>query len=124
MTNSRTALLCLAGLAGAAMTIGAAEPRDPVSVLYAGSLGGVMEKTLGPAFERSAGYVFRGEGQGSMGAARMIKDGLRAPDVFVSADASVNTKILMGTENGNLVQWYVTFASSGLVLGYNPKSPF
>ncbi|MDQ6893957.1 MAG: extracellular solute-binding protein [Acidobacteriota bacterium] len=120
-------ILWIAGLALASpvtQALGAAEKSAPVTVLYAGSLGGLMEKSVGPEFEKSSGYPFQGEGNGSVAAARMIKDGLRTPDAFISADAAVNSKILMGAENRNLVDWYATFASSGLVLGYNPKSRF
>ncbi len=95
-----------------------------VSVLYAGSLATVMENGLGPAFSKATGYEYRGEAQGSLGAARMIHDRLRSPDVFISADPSVNETVLMGSGNGNLVTWFVTLASSQLVLAYNPKSPF
>ena len=58
------------------------------------------------------------------GAARMIRDGLRRPDVFISADPSVNEKVLMGSGNKNLVTWFMTLASSQLVLAYNPNSKF
>ncbi len=53
----------------------------------------------------------------------MISDGLRSPDVFISADAAVNDKVLM-TPDKKLTDWYVTFASSAIVLGYNPNSKF
>jgi len=95
-----------------------------VSVLYAGSLATVMENGLGPAFSKSAGYEFQGEAQGSLGAARMIHDHLRSPDVFISADPSVNEKVLMGSKNGEMVTWFLTLASSQLVLAYNPNSKF
>ena len=95
-----------------------------VSVLYAGSLATVMENGLGPAFSQATGNEYKGEAQGSLGAARMIHDHLRTPDVFISADPTVNESVLMGSANGDLVTWYVTLASSQLVLAYNPKSPF
>src|SRR5689334_14244734 len=95
-----------------------------VSVLYAGSLATVMENGLGPAFSKETGNDYKGEAQGSLGAARMIHDHLRDPDVFISADPSVNESVLMGSGNGNLVTWFVTLASSQLVLAYNPNSPF
>jgi len=95
-----------------------------VSVLYAGSLATVMENGLGPAFAKASGYEYQGEAQGSLGAARMIHDRLRSPDVFISADPSVNEKILMGSQNGELVTWFLTLASSQLVLAYNPSSKF
>jgi molybdate/tungstate transport system substrate-binding protein len=43
--------------------------------------------------------------------------------VFISASPAVNGT-LMGAANGDWVSWYATFASSPLVLGYNPKSSF
>ncbi len=38
-----------------------------VHVLYAGSLGSVLEKSGGPQFEQSSGFTYQGEGQGSLG---------------------------------------------------------
>ena len=99
------------------------NPTGTVQVLYAGSLGSVLEKSVGPEFEKSSGFTYQGEGQGSLGAAKMIFDGLRSPDVFISADAAVNEKVLM-TPNKKLTDWYITFASSAIVLGYNPNSKF
>jgi ABC-type molybdate transport system substrate-binding protein len=95
-----------------------------VSVLYAGSLGAVMENGIGPAFARDSGYRYEGEAQGSLGAARLIRDHLRRPDVFISADPSVNQTVLLGPQNGNHVSWFMTLVSSQLVLAYNPKSKF
>jgi len=95
-----------------------------VNVLYAGSLGAVMENGIGPAFTQATGYGFQGEAQGSMGAARLIRDHMRRPDVFVSSDPSINQTVLMGPQNGNHVTWFMTLVSSQLVLAYNPKSKF
>ncbi len=103
-----------------------AQPKQTgtLSVLYAGSLGAVIDKGLGPAVERATRYRVQGEGHGSVAAARMIRDRLRTPDVFISADPVVNSTILMGPDNRNLVDWYLTFAAADLVIGYNPKSRF
>lgn len=107
-------------------TLGCATPADDhtVSVLYAGSLAAVMENGVGPAFTKATGYSYQGEAQGSLGAAQMIRNHIRTPDVFISADPSVNDSILMGSQNGNLVHWYAIVCSSQLVLGYNPRSRF
>lgn len=83
-----------------------------------------MENGLGPAFSTATGYEYRGEAHGSLGAARLIRDHLRTPDVFISADPAVNENVLMGSENEDLVTWFVTLASSQLVLAYHPKSRF
>jgi len=92
--------------------------------LYAGSLATVMENGLGPAYSKATGGEYQGEAQGSLGAARMIRDRLRSPDVFISADPAVNRNVLMGAENREMVTWFVTLASSQLVLAYNPESKF
>jgi molybdate/tungstate transport system substrate-binding protein len=82
-----------------------------------------MEKDIGPAFTRSTGYQYSGEAKGSVMSANLIKERLRNPDVFISADPDVN-RLLMGAENGNLVRWYVTIFGNAMVLGYNPQSRF
>jgi len=83
-----------------------------------------MENGIGPAFTAATGYGYQGEAQGSLGGAQMIRDRVRTPDVFISADPSVNQSILMGPRNGGLVKWFMTLASSQLVVAYNPRSKF
>ncbi len=101
-----------------------ASRNESVAVLYAGSLATVMDNGIGPAFARATDFDYRGEAQGSLGGAHMIRDRLRRPDVFVSADPSVNENVLMGSENQNIVSWFVVVASSQLVLAYSPESRF
>src|SRR6516225_6151376 len=100
-----------------------AKGSGPVDVLYAGSLVNVMEKEIGPAFNAATGYTFTGFSAGSKALATEIKGKVRQGDVFVSASPSVNTG-LEGPSNGNWVSWYLTFATSPLVIGYNPHSKF
>jgi molybdate/tungstate transport system substrate-binding protein len=104
------------------LAFGSDQPT--VSVLYAGSLASVMENGIGPAFVKATGYGYQGEAQGSLGAAQMIRDHLRTPDVFISADPLVNLNVLMGQQNGNAIRWFIVVASSQLVLAYNPQSKF
>jgi molybdate/tungstate transport system substrate-binding protein len=103
-----------------------AGPRTDrsVSVLYAASISSAMERTIGPAFTRATGIQFNGEARGSLGAARMIRDHQRQPDVFISADPLVYSAALMGPQNGNHVRWFITLGSSEMVLGYDPDSKF
>jgi molybdate/tungstate transport system substrate-binding protein len=96
---------------------------EPVNVLYAGSLVNPMEHGVGPAFTKSTGIEFRGYSGGSNALANQIKGKLRQGDVFVSATPKVDGA-LMGSSNGDWVTWYVTFAQSPLVIGYNPRSRF
>ncbi len=94
-----------------------------LNVLYAGSLVNLMEHGVGPAFDHSSGAAVRGFAAGSNALANQIKAKLRRADVFISASPKVNDT-LMGATNGDWVSWYVTFAQSPLVIGYNPTSRF
>ncbi len=116
-------VLLIAGTLSACGNASSSSSRGQVSVLYAGSLINLMEKHIGPAFQKASGYSYQGEGKGSVALANEIKGKLRAPDVFISADPSANS-ILMGRENGNIVSWYATFTRTAMVIGYNPKSKF
>ncbi|MGC8463841.1 MAG: substrate-binding domain-containing protein [Acidimicrobiales bacterium] len=96
---------------------------QPVDVLYAGSLTHLMQDSLGPAFDRATGDTFVGFTGGSDGLASEIRGGTQVADVFVSAAPSAD-RSLEGKANGSWVSWYATFATSPLVLGYNPASRF
>jgi len=82
-----------------------------------------MENRIAPAFKASTDYTFEGEAKGSLALANEIKGHLHRPDIFISAAPVVN-KELMGTTNGNYVSWYMNFARSEMVIGYNPQSHF
>lgn len=110
-------------LAGCGATQGDPSARGPVSVAYAGSLVNLMEHKLGPAFDSATGYTFQGRGAGSTALANQIKSKLIQPDVFISASAA-SYKPLQGAANGDIVRWYMTFATSSMVIGYSPKSQF
>jgi len=94
-----------------------------VNVLYAGSLVNLMEHGIGPGFDKASGADFRGYAGGSNKLANEIKGKLVPGDVFISANPKVNGD-LMGAKNGAWVDWYVTFAQSPLVIGYNASSRF
>ncbi len=95
----------------------------PVDVLSAGSLQDLMQDQVGPAFQKATGYTLDNISMGSTALASSITGGTLQGDVFISASPAVNTA-LEGTSNGNWVSWYDQFASSPLVLGYNPSSKF
>ena len=103
--------------------VGRSASKGAVSVLFAGSLLKYMEQTLGPSFERAAGYGFRGFGGGSTELASEIKARVRTGDVFISAAAAAD-RSLEGAANGGWVSWYSTFMASPLELAYNPSSRF
>lgn len=101
----------------------AALASGTVRVLYAGSLVNLMEHDIGPAFEKASGDGFAGYAGGSNKLANEIKGKLRQGDVFVSANPKVDDS-LMGPANGDWVNWYIAFAQSPLVIGYNPQGRF
>ena len=101
----------------------AATGSGSVNVLYAGSLVDMMRRQVGPAFQKATGYSVTGESGGSKALATDIKGKVYKGDVFISAAPSANDP-LMGAANGSWVSWYATYATSGLVLGYNPNSKF
>ncbi len=94
-----------------------------VHVLYAGSLETVMNSSIGPAFQKATGYTFSGSPAGSQDLASEIKGKVEQGDVFISASPKINAT-LEGKGNGSWVSWYAPFASTKLVLGYNPSSSF
>lgn len=101
----------------------ATKHSGPVDVLSAGSLQDLMQNQIAPAFRKATGYTLDNVSMGSQALASSIKGGTLQGDVFVSASPKVNAS-LQGTSNGNWVSWFAEFASSPLVLGYNPNSKF
>jgi molybdate/tungstate transport system substrate-binding protein len=100
-----------------------ASAEGTVNVLYAGSLVNLMERGVGPAFSKATGEQFRGYAGGSNKVANEIKGELRRGDIFISANPKVDEQ-LMGAANGDWVRWYILFAESPLVIGYNTSSAF
>jgi len=121
-----SALACAAAVFAAAVALlplQTASAAGTVNVLYAGSLVNLMEHDVGPAFDKATGYRFKGYAGGSIALANQIKGNLRQGDAFVSASPKVNDG-LMNAANGGWERWYITFAQSPLVIGYNASSKF
>lgn len=115
--------LLIGGLALAVLPgIARAASAGTVNVAYAGSLVNLMEHGIGPAFDKT-GATFRGYAGGSDKMAHEISGKLLQGDVFISANPKVNDT-LMGAAHGGWVDWFITFAQSPLLIGYNPKSRF
>ncbi|MFH3479307.1 extracellular solute-binding protein [Xanthobacter variabilis] len=103
-----------------ALSITTARAADPVRVAYAGSMGVVMDRALGPAFTAQSGAPFQGIGQGAYGLARLIAGGQIQADVFVSITPGP-VEIL---RKAGLVDGAVPVASTAMVIVYNEKSAF
>lgn len=102
---------------------GSTSRHGTVRVLYAGSLEKVMNTEIAPAFQKATGYALDGYPAGSKDLANEIKGKVRQGDVFLSASPKVDA-LLEGSGNGNWVSSAIPFATTSLVLGYNPHSGF
>ncbi len=112
-------------LLAACLALGAAsgaEAAAPLSVVYAGSMGAVMDRGIGPAFTAKTGIPVQGQGQGALGLARLIASGTIHPDVFVSVSAPP-IRIVEGAGLA-AAGAAVPVASPALVLAYAPGSRF
>lgn len=125
-----TALTVTAGLLGAGLlsagTAGAVSKKKhtgKVVVLSAGSLTTLMTTYIETAFNAATGYTVTDIHMGSTALAQAIKSGTDVADVFWSATPSAD-KAIEGATNGTWVKWYITFAQSPLVLGYDPTTSF
>ncbi|HEY4462478.1 MAG TPA: extracellular solute-binding protein [Streptosporangiaceae bacterium] len=97
----------------------AAKPSGTANVAYAGSLANLDEKVIGPAFTTAKGYAYQGRGAGSTALAQEIKSGEISPNVF----ESIGGKPIESLEP-KFTSWYVQFASSPIVVAYNPASKY
>jgi molybdate/tungstate transport system substrate-binding protein len=88
-----------------------------VSVLYAGSLVTPMEKQIKPALQ-ARGIDFEGQPGGSKELANLIAAGIRSPDVFISVNPALVTKL------GDRVASATTFAGTSLGIAWAPGSKY
>jgi molybdate/tungstate transport system substrate-binding protein len=76
-----------------------------------------MEGPIAQGLASKTGITFAGEGKGSKALANLIADGLRRPDIFISADPALVKGL------GNRVASSVTFGHATMVLAWSPNSP-
>jgi molybdate/tungstate transport system substrate-binding protein len=107
---------------GAALTLGsvAAHANDDIHVTYAGSMGVVMDKFLGPTFAQQQKLTYQGQGQGAYGMANLLASKKVVADVFVS----ITPGPIDILKKAGMVSKAVPVASTRMVITYNPKSKF
>jgi molybdate/tungstate transport system substrate-binding protein len=110
-------LLMLVGLATAMVPVHAEET---LRVTYAGSMGVVMDKALGPAFATSNNLTYQGQGQGAYAMARLLASKKIIADVFVS----ITPGPMEVLKKAGLIESAVPVASTSMVIAYNPKGKF
>lgn len=123
MTATHRASFAAAALAAAAaLPLAAGCDRtapDRVELLYAASLTALVEDDLAPRAGEALGLRVLAEPEGSVAAAHRIRDGVRRPDLYITADPG--TVPLLGPFDPG---WSIVFARGELVLGYAPSSRF
>ncbi len=97
-----------------------ARAADDIRVTYAGSMGVVMDKYLGPTFAQNQHLTYQGQGQGAYGMARLLASKKIVADVFVSITPGPMDIL----KQAGLIDDAVPVASTRMVITYNPKSAF
>ncbi|KGD72596.1 ABC transporter substrate-binding protein [Tatumella morbirosei] len=93
---------------------------DNIRVTYAGSMGKVMDQSLGPAFASQQHGTYQGQGQGAYGMARLLASHKVTADVFVS----ITPGPMQILKDAGLIDNAVPVASTSMVIAYNPKSKY
>ncbi len=98
---------------------GSGAAPGSVSVAYAASLAYLNEKIVGPAFQKADGVRYVGRAGPSDGLSKEIISGEIRPDVFESVGGDP-IKALMP----KFTSWYVSYATTSIVVAFNPKSKY
>ncbi len=96
-----------------------ASRPSQVSVAYAGSLAYMNDQILGPAFTKATGVAYQGRGGGSWALAHELSGGVIQADVFESMGTGPIAAL-----GSSRATWAIGFATSPLVVAYNPKSRY
>lgn len=97
-----------------------AQAEGTLRVAYAGSMGAVMDRFLGPTFAKKENVEYQGIGQGAYGLARLLESRQMQADVFISITPGP-IEIL---QKAGMIDQAVPVASTQMVIVYSPKSRF
>ncbi len=101
-------------------TAGLAADAPVLRVAYAGSMGVVMDQSLGPGFAKTHGASYEGVGQGSFALARLLAAKQMQADVFVA----ITPGPIKVVQAAGLAGRAVPVASTRMVVIYSPGSRF
>ena len=118
----RSLVLCslalVASLAAACGTSSAGSgSHGTANIAYAGSLQGLVQSSLQPAFSAATGDALVGKGAGSTALAHDIMDGELSPGVFVSVGSAPIASLWPSRSH-----FALRIATDPLVVAYSPKS--
>ncbi|HUY18876.1 MAG TPA: extracellular solute-binding protein [Candidatus Binataceae bacterium] len=103
-----------------ALAAGSARAATPLEVAYAGSMGALMERGVGPAIAQRMAAELRGRAQGSTGLAHLIIAGSIRPDVFIAITPGPMRTVLRAGKAARAMP----IARTEMVLAYSPRSRF
>ena len=98
---------------------GNSKPSGTANVAYAASLSYLNEKVFGPAFTKATGYTYQGTAGPSDGLSAEIAAKTIFPNVFITVGG--NSIASLGAK---FTKWYVQYASTSIVVAYNPSSKY
>jgi len=118
----RPGIRIFSGLLGAVLLLQVATVQASASlrVAYAGSMGVVMNRFLGPAFARQQHIEYQGIGRGAYGLAHLLAARQIQADVFISMTPGPMDIV----RRAGLAGEVVPVASTQMVISYSPKSPY
>lgn len=119
MPSRRQALAAALAAPFAASLSDAAWAAPAFAVAYAGSMGALMDKGIGPAFAAAEHVAFQGVGQGAFALARLIAAKKMVANNFIPITAAPMELVL----KAGLAKTAVPVASTRMCLPYSPKSP-
>ncbi len=97
-----------------------ARAEGVLRVAYAGSMGVVMDRMLGPAFAAANGVTYQGTGQGAFALARLLVAGTMQADVFVSITPGPMQLLLKAKKTDTAIP----IAGTSMVIAYSAHSRF
>ncbi len=115
----RRVLALALALSGAVPVLPAHAAEPVLAVAYAGSMGALMDKALGPAIAREAHVQFQGRGAGAYALAHLLAARKLRADVFVS----ITPGPIAVLREAGLVDAAVPVASTEMVIAYSPDGP-
>ena len=94
-------------------------PAGTADVAYAASLTFLNEKIVGPAFEQADLLKYSGRAGPSDGLSKEIASGEITPDAFESVGGDPIAAL-----EPTFTKWYVQYATTSIVLAYNPAGKY
>jgi molybdate/tungstate transport system substrate-binding protein len=98
---------------------GSTTSKSTASVAYAASLAFLNEKIIAPAFTKTKGYGYSGRAGPSDGLESEIASHAISPNVFQAIGGDNITPLFP-----KFTTWYVQYATTSIVVAYNPKSKY